>query len=319
MPPVTTTDASAATSGIALLRRLVDDAAVFPPGNASLADAVRQHAVHRSAWYADCVGPLLVPAAASADLVQVLDTQDGGGAPGAEHPLEIVLVARPGAHPGTTTAALEALSREYRVRVVGAELAWHEGWRDLGLESLPVALEVPRGEDSAVAVADVHTARSAGRPVVAKFRTGPTATWAWPDEAELAGFIGLCARLGVPFKLTGGLHHAVRGRYSVDGIPEENHGVLDVLVATSAALAGASPAELAALLAVRDATALADLVAAWPDGTAAGVRAAFTAYGCCTVTDPVGDLPDLGLLHRPGPAPPAPDRRSTDRPTEGPP
>ena len=299
MPPVTTTDASAAPSGIPLLHRLVDDAAVFPPGNAPLADAVSGHAVHHSAWYADCVGPLLVPAASVADLVQVLDAPDAVGSPTAAHPLDIVLIARPGADPGTTTAALDALSGEGRVRVVGAELAWHEGWRDLGLDDLALALEVPRGDDSAVAVADVHTARGEGRRVVAKFRTGPTPTWAWPDEAELAGFIGLCTQLGVPFKLTGGLHHAVRGRYAVDGVPEENHGVLDVLVATSAALAGARTQELAALLALRDATALADLVAAWPDATAAAVREAFPAFGCCTVTDPVGSLADLGLLPRP--------------------
>jgi hypothetical protein len=72
-----------------------------------------------------------------------------------------------------------------------------------------------------------------------------------------------------------------------------------VLVATSAALADAGQDEVAALLAVRDATALADLVAAWPDDTATRVRGAFTAYGCCTVTDPVGELADLGLLARP--------------------
>ena len=83
------------------------------------------------------------------------------------------------------------------------------------------------------------------------------------------------------------------------GIPEENHGVLNVLVATSAALAGAGQDEVAALLAVHDAVALADLVAAWPDATAARVREGFTAYGCCTVTDPVGELADLGLLTRP--------------------
>ena len=302
MPPVTTTDASAAPSAIALLHRLVDDAAVFPPGNAPLAQAVSGHAVHRSAWYADCVGPLLVPATSATDLVQVLDAPgpvDAEHSPAAAAPLDIVLIARPGADPTVVPAALDTLCAEPRVRVVGAELAWQEGWRDLGLGDLPVALEVPRGDDSAVAVADVHTARGEGRRVVAKFRTGPTPTWPWPDEAELAGFIGLCAQLGVPFKLTGGLHHAVRGRYAVDGIPEENHGVLDVLVATAAALAGASAPELAALLALRDATALADLVAAWPDATAAAVREAFTAYGCCTVTDPVGELADLGLLHRP--------------------
>ena len=46
----------------ALLRGLVDDAAVFPPGSAPLPEAVAAHRDHRTAWYADMVGPLLVPA-----------------------------------------------------------------------------------------------------------------------------------------------------------------------------------------------------------------------------------------------------------------
>ena len=45
-----------------LLRGLIDDAAVFPPGNAPLPDAVAAHRMHRSAWYAEMIGPLLVPA-----------------------------------------------------------------------------------------------------------------------------------------------------------------------------------------------------------------------------------------------------------------
>ena len=298
MPPVTTTDHSTASTG-RLLHRLVDDAAVFPPGNAPLPDAVRGHALHREAWYADAIGPLLVPAATVADLVRVLDLRDAAGVPGVvPDPLALVLVARPGADPATATAALDALGDEVRVRVVGVELGWQQGWRSLGLGDVTVALEVPRGHDHAVAVADVHSALAQGWPVVAKFRTGPTATWAWPDEAELASFLRLVAP-ELPFKLTGGLHHAARGTYEVAGTPEENHGVLNVLVATSAAIAGAGQDEVAALLAVRDAVALADLVAAWPDDTAAGVRAAFTAYGCCTVTDPVGELAELGLLARP--------------------
>ena len=117
----------------------------------------------------------------------------------------------------------------------------------------------------------------------------------------------------MPFRLTGGLHHAVRGTYAVAGVPEENHGLLNVLLATSAALSGAGHEEVAGLLALRDGAALAELVAAWPDATAARVREAFTAYGCCTVTDPLGELADLGLLEpltartRPRPAPDRPD------------
>ena len=52
----------------ALFAGLVDDAAVFPPGNAPLADAVRRHREHRTSRYAACVGPLLVPASAATDL-----------------------------------------------------------------------------------------------------------------------------------------------------------------------------------------------------------------------------------------------------------
>ncbi len=281
-----------------LLRALVDDAAVFPPGNAALADAVTGHAVHRSAPYAGCVGPLLVPAASVADLVRVLDEQDAGAAVPTGAPLELVLVARPGADPATVTAAVDALGGDARVRVVGAELGWYDGWYEALAGLLPLAVETPRGPDADRAFAEVRTAHREGLPVVLKLRTGPTPTWPWPDEAELAAFLRLAAP-EVPFKLTGGLHHAVRGSYDVAGVPEENHGVLNVLLATSAALDGAGPDEVTALLGLRDAVALADLVAAWPDSTAAAVRAAFTAYGCCTVTDPLGELTDLGLLPQP--------------------
>ncbi|HYN65299.1 MAG TPA: hypothetical protein VES93_00325 [Ornithinibacter sp.] len=281
-----------------VLRALVDDAAVFPPGNAPLAEAMSRHAVHRDAWYAGCVGPLLVPAASAADLVRVLDEQDAVASPRARGPVALVLVARPGADPVTLTAAWSALGDDPRVQVVGAELGWYDGWYDDLAGDLPLAVEMPRGPDGDHAFAEVRTAHREGLPVVLKFRTGPTATWTWPDEQELATFLRLVA-LEVPYKLTGGLHHAVRGSYEVGGVPEENHGVLNVLVATSAALAHAGQDEVAALLAVRDATALADLVAAWPDATAHRVRGAFTTYGCCTVTDPLGELADLGLLARP--------------------
>ncbi|HET6968725.1 MAG TPA: hypothetical protein VFI44_10625 [Ornithinibacter sp.] len=277
-----------------LLHGLVDDAAVFPPAAVDLPEAVRAHRHHLAAPYAGCVGPLLVPAAGVADLVAVLEGE------GAEHGgaavLDVVLVARPGADPSLLTAGIDALHEETRVRVVGAELAWHEGWRELGLDDLAVALEVPRGDEHDVALRDIRSAVREGLRVVAKLRTGPTPTWPWPDEAEVAAFLVLASALGVPFKLTGGLHHAARGTYVVAGAPEENHGLLNILLATSAARSGAGRDEVAALLSLRDGAALAEIVAAWPDATASRVREAFTSYGCCTVTDPLGELAGLGLL-----------------------
>ena len=291
-----------------LLRGLVDDAAVFPPAETPLPQAISAHAVHRSAWYAGSVGPLLVPTASVAELLSLREPHAAPGheglvsadaGPGPHASLDVVLVARPGADPATVTAGLDAVHGSASTRVVGAELAWEEGWRELGLDDLRLALEVPRGPDHLRAVADVAAAVAEGRGVVTKFRTGPTPTWPWPDEPELAGFITEAVRQGAPFKLTGGLHHVVRGTYEVGGVPEENHGLLNVLLATAAAIEGADAEEVAALLALRDRGALADVVAAWPEATGAGVRATFTAYGCCTVTDPISELADVGLLDPP--------------------
>lgn len=276
-----------------LLRGLLDDAALFPPAALPLAEAVAAHRAHRESRYAAAVGPFLVAATSVADLVALLDAD-----PPSE-PLEVTLVARPGTDPTTLTAAIDALHDHPFVRVVGAELGWEAGWRDLGLDDLAVALELPRGDTHAAALADVTAGADEGRRVVAKFRTGPTPTWAWPDEVELAAVLVATAGADVPLKLTGGLHNAVRGTYEVGGALEENHGVLNVLLATAAAVSGAGAEEVAALLRLRDSEALVELVAAWPDATATEVRTALVSYGCCTVTDPLGELADLGLIAYP--------------------
>ena len=283
-----------------VFRGLIDDAAVFPPGNATLPDAVARHRAHRTSSYAECVGPLLVPAASAADLVSVLDAAPGGDADGNSAPtasvrLEVVLILRPGADPTLLTAARDVLRDDTRVRVVGAELGWYDGWSEHVAGDLPLAVEVPRGARQEHALDEIRTAHRTGHDVVVKFRTGPTPTWPWPDEHELADVLRSVSP-EVPFKLTGGLHHAVRGTYEVGGSPEENHGVLNVLLATSAALDGAGHDEVAGLLALRDAESLAALVGAWPESTATRVRSAFTAYGCCTVTDPIDELTALRLL-----------------------
>ncbi len=281
----------------ALLSALVDDAAVFPPGNSPLPDAVAGHALHRAAWYGAIVGPLLVPAASASAL---LDQLDDGRWPESEA-LDVAVVARPGTDPAVLDEALAVLTADPRVGVAAVELAWTPGWRRLGIPGeLALALEVPRGgQEQADAVADIRGSVAEGDAVVAKFRTGPTPTWPWPDEDELAAFLVTATAAPVPVKLTGGLHHAVRGRYDVDGGPQENHGLLNVLVATAAALDHAPPAEVAALLAERDATELVGTIGRWSHATDARVRAALTSYGCCTVTDPVGELATLGVLTAP--------------------
>lgn len=265
---------------------LIDDAAVFPPGNAPLDVAVRRHLAHKRSRYAGLIGPLLVPASDVGTLVAEARSAEATG-------LEVGLIARPGVDPSVVVSAVERLADEDGITAVGAELGWFAGWRGLSVGSLPLTLEVPRGEDRERALADVRAAAdSGGRLVQAKFRTGATPTWEWPDEAELAALIHDCARLGIPFKLTGGLHHAVRAEHDAD----PQHGVLNVILAVhSAARDGALPA-VEALLAQRDSQLLTDAVLNLDDADATRLRSLFTAYGCCEVTDPIGELEALGAL-----------------------
>ena len=274
---------------------LVDDAAVFPPANAPLDDAVRGHREHRGAWYSPLVGPLLIPASSC---VEVLEHARAG-----RTPLRVGLISWPGADPQVLAMATAGLAATSSVGVSIAEFGWYPEWRSLGLdvEHLPIALEVPRGEAQHTALADIRAARDQGARVGAKFRTGATPTWAWPDEAELADFLIEVVQRRIPFKLTGGLHHAVRGSYVPTGgtAAEENHGLLNVVLALAGALAEANDTAVAGALADRDGERLAARVQALTPAQVTAVRDRFVAFGCCTVTDPIGELEVLGLLERP--------------------
>ena len=270
----------------ALLAGLIDDAAVFPPGNAPLDVAVERHAGHRQAPYAGLIGPLLVPAS---DVETLLTDVH----PVSDRPLGIGLIARPGTHPSVVVDALTRLGSTGDVVAVGAELGWFPGWRDLPVDGLPLTLEIPRGADRDRALEDVRAGvDESGRVVQAKFRTGATPTWEWPDEAELAAFVHDCARLGVPFKLTGGLHHAVRAEHG----DEPQHGLLNVLLAVHSATHDGAVVAVESLLAQRDSAMLSTAVLDLDEVAATRVRTLFTAYGCCEVTDPIGELEALGLL-----------------------
>ncbi|MCK9868662.1 hypothetical protein MRI28_03175 [Nocardiopsis dassonvillei] len=133
----------------------------------------------------------------------------------------------------------------------------------------------------------------AGTGHSAKFRTGGLTVEAHPAEEELAEFLHAAVELGVPFKCTAGLHHAVR-HTTAEGF--EQHGFLNVLLATAALLDGASEREAALVLADRDGPRLAALAAKLTDDEARRVRDRFRSFGTCSVTEPLEDLVVLGAL-----------------------
>lgn len=269
-----------------LFRGLVDDAALFPPGNAPMDQALKEHAAVRPTSRSDLVGPFLCPASRVTELrahlpadqtirLSLVFDVDGDGAHdalracGADDTLELVAVEAAAERLGTDAAT------------VGANLS--------RLPGVTGYLEVPRG--------DFHDALDlvgGSGWHAAKYRTGGTTAGAVPSELELADFLVAVTGRRLPFKLTAGLHHAVRGTHGPSG--SDQHGVLNVLVATRVAKSGGSADDVAAVLAQRSAPALVEFVSAWDEQTCSDVRSSFRSFGCCGVHDPLDELGALGLL-----------------------
>jgi hypothetical protein len=288
---------AAATNGSGeippLYTGLCDDAAMFPPGNATAHDAVPAHREYRGAWYRHLVGPFL---AAARHVPAVLEAL----AESADAPLALVLVVPEG--PSALGAALQATLGKPGIALVGVELACAADGSsaDAAREAAEaLACELPPGVGGVVEVRrgpglDDALDVLAARPLRAKLRTGGTVAQAFPSEAELASFISGCVARGLPFKCTAGLHEAVRHTDARTGF--EHHGFLNILAATSSAAQGADEAEVAAVLRVRFGSKLVDTLRVLTPDAITRTRRAFTAYGTCSIAEPLADLIKLGAL-----------------------
>jgi hypothetical protein len=253
-----------------MLRGLIDDAALFPPGSAPMAAAVPAHRGYRQSWYEAMIGPLLVPQSRLADLEPGRgELAIGVVVDGDLEQVDHDVAALP---PQVTVVHYE--SRHALEHLAKTAPAWGK----------PVYAELPFGPDALDAV------RATG--FTPKFRTGGIAAEFFPAPETLAAAIAGCRRRGLQFKLTAGLHHAIRHRDPVTGF--DHHGFLNVLVAASEAAAGSAVDDLAETLASTDAEHLA--------GRARRVlrrpRALWTGFGSCSIAEPLDDLINLGLLHR---------------------
>lgn len=261
----------------------MDDAALFPPGNAPMAAAVTHHRRVPDRPYAWLVGRFLCPASRLPELRTQL-------APGDE--IGLGLIADTGV-PGLP-AALEIVRDEPRLSLELIEIALPADVDQTQAaastlkalpETVPAHVELPRVPGWRPAL-DLIGAAGRG----AKLRTGGLKAELFPSPQEVAAFITACQERGVPFKCTAGLHHAVRHTDPATGF--HHHGFLNILLATARAITGQAPAEA---LATEDAQALAAEALAIPTQVADAARALFVAYGSCSLSDPYDDLDALDL------------------------
>lgn len=283
------------TAAQGLFRGLIDDAAMFPPGNAPLPEAISAHHDHRRSEYAPLVGPLLCAEPRLRDLRET-----------AVEPLQVGVIVTGGA--GAIGPAIAFASSSEHIDVVGVEIALRDEddlarnaeriVRMLDIE-LPhdatASIEVPRTYDRDPGGSwweALDTIAATGHRL--KLRTGGEDVDAHPSAHELATFIEAALDRECAFKLTAGLHHAIRNTDPQHAY--EQHGFLNVLLATRTLLDGGNVDNTAAMLERRDGPALADEIRSWDEQTATSTRGWFTSMGSCSIAEPVDDLTALGLI-----------------------
>jgi len=265
---------------------LVDDAAMFPPGLMPLREATVAHTKHKMAAYGSLVGPLVLTASAFSELNGLLGPDDV---------VDVAIVVPSG--PGQLCTVLDAASiqnADLRAVEVGVPGGWSPAQFFASLKrvetgNLTVFIEVPRNEFRFEFIAGCATT-----PYHLKFRTGGITADLYPDEDELASAIAAAVAAGVPFKATAGLHHAIRNTDSRTRF--EQHGFLNVMLAVQAALNGEAESRLARILSERDVAKIATEVSRLDSAQAVALRRLFLSFGSCSVTEPLRDLEDLGLL-----------------------
>jgi hypothetical protein len=268
---------------------IVDDAAIFPPGDAPLHEATAAYGARTDSDGAELVGTFVLK---DTDLPLVR---------GFTGPLSVVITGGAGqiAGPaglcsrlGLQLAGIEIALRDLddlagNARRVAAavDAARTEGVLD---EDVPVYVELPHVGNTASWFAAADEVSAAEHRL--KFRTGGLEAAAFPAAHALARWIDAALDRETPFKCTAGLHNAVR-HAGDDGF--EHHGFVNVLVATRRAFDGASLDEVVEVLEQRDGAALAAEAASLD---LAGARRWFTSFGSCSVTEPLADLRALGLV-----------------------
>jgi hypothetical protein len=246
---------------------LVDDAAIFPPGDVPFDEAVAAYDARSDEDGAELVGSFVLR---DTDLPRLVEPVA---------PVSIVCTGGAGQLAGPSNWDLDDPAGNVR-RIVAATVDLETEW--------PIFVELPQTEADHGWLAAADVAAEAGLRL--KFRTGGLDASAVPSSEHLAGWIDAALDRETQFKCTAGLHRAVR-QDGDDGF--EHHGFLNVLVATARAFAGAGTAEVVQVLESRDAGMLSQAFD-YEGGPAA--RRWFLSFGSCSVAEPWADLHDLGLV-----------------------
>lgn len=303
------------SAAAALLEGLIDYAGLFPPAALAMRDAVAAYDAHRLGPGVRALGRFVVPAGRLAELARTLAAR--APAPAAAWPVSVIL-----ADAAADAAAIDAVDSSPEGALLRVEAAEVRVDGPDAVEAAAAHIAPPRERWFEVQPgAALGSTLEAIRRVEggAKLRTGGVTASQIPEPAAVAVTLLACARAGVPFKATAGLHHALRGRHRLTGADDSPralmHGYLNVFL-------GAALARQLVRRGYPDPEAHADVVAlleetdpdafAWTrDGVAwrghgldaaalSEARAQFArSFGSCSFDEPLAEARALGLLADP--------------------
>lgn len=284
---------------------LVDAVAAFgstdpvtaTPTGAPLVGWLAEHRRHLNSWYAGLVGGLLLPV----DEIDHLPAASLGEEPPIVGLVGDVRRIMSDLSPGGTLARWTApQANGGGLRLIESAVAKRgedpmPGLRGLlGLATsypqLDVFAEIPLAWGLLAALDTIAEARGEGVAIAAKFRTGGLAAELFPTPVELAAVICACRDRALPFKLTAGLHRAIRHNDPETGL--SHHGFVNILAASIEAAEGAEVVSVAERLASTDPISLVEVIR--PHRMNA--RPLWTGFGSSRLGEAVRDLATFGLI-----------------------
>jgi hypothetical protein len=286
-----------------LLDGLVDYAGLFPPAALGMREAVANYARYRAGERHAMLARFVLPVGRLAEFVDAATPvpDDARGV----WPLAVLAGAGDAA---AVDAFNAAHASRWKIDTIEAKATSSSDVAALAAALAPrftVYVEIPVKEDPSLLLTAI-----AGADLRAKIRTGGVTADAFPTGADVVRFIALCARLGLGFKATAGLHHPLRGEfaltYAADSARGTMYGFLNVFLAAALLHAGVikREADVVPLLEERDARSIVveDGVVSWRGRRVerAAIRAARRtfagSFGSCSFEEPVADLESLNLL-----------------------
>jgi len=200
----------------ALFSSCIDYAGLFPPAGLGMAEVLERFVRYRQGPGSWMLGRLVLPLSRLRELEPL---EASGLASLSRWPVSLLLPKDAGSHLDDLEAAFDRWGG--RLGVVSLEVPPLDSPQAV----TSLAGRLPAGVESYFELdwagdPDEYLAAIAVSGAAAKLRTGGILPELFPDPARLAERVWSCARNGVAFKATAGLHHPVRGRHPLTYAPD---------------------------------------------------------------------------------------------------